>query len=158
MEQTPSVPKTSNPRSRGSLNTLHSSQSSPQIRRHNSSIGEGSTHFLTSPPIAPLAIGNYPDTNPRPTKSPRHLHSPENVSQMYHSYREEPEVSFHENLTDEPESYSRDYFVGSSHPEPWVSTGQTSVSAATQHQFQYPPNMFIKNEQNHPAPFPWSNV
>lgn len=82
---------------------------------------------------------------------------------MYQRYRDHHDLPFHNNLTDEPESYDRDYYVGSSHPEPWVATGQVSaVSANLQgnppQQFQYPPEMYVKNEQNHPAHFPWSNA
>jgi len=106
-------------------------------------------------------MASYPDSNPRPTKSPRHVHSPVDGPQMYHPFREHQEVSFHSNVPDEPESYDRDYFVSASHPEPWVATGQTSaISAAPHQQFQYPPDMYVKHEQSHPAQtqYPWSNA
>lgn len=132
--------------SRRSLSILHPSQTSPDGRRNHFTTGEP-YHLHPSPPVAPSTSGSYSDGNPRPSKSPMHVHPPRGASQMHHPYKEHQEISFRNTVMDESDSYNREYFVSPSHPEPWVSTGQVSaISSTSHHQFQYLPNMYTKHE------------
>ncbi len=152
----------------------HTGQPSPEVARmHTSPVSQSQLpapegtmrpqfyQMSSAPPPSTLSV-QFMDSNPRPTKSPRHAVAPDLSSlPLYASFEERVAPSY----TIPPQASDqglplRDYYPVTLPPENWTTgengnvTYSTSMPAPTQH-YTYPPEPYPKDnsQQTH---YTWS--